>query len=49
LYADLWLGFTEVEVQRLLKNAGFRNVSTAIVHREAEAPHFETLLATAEK
>jgi ubiquinone/menaquinone biosynthesis C-methylase UbiE/DNA-binding HxlR family transcriptional regulator len=49
LYADLWLGFTEVELHRILKNAGFKNVSTSIVHREAEAPHFETLLATAEK
>jgi ArsR family transcriptional regulator len=49
LYADLWLGFTELEMERCLKTAGFRNVETAVVHREAEAPYFETLLATGDK
>jgi ArsR family transcriptional regulator len=49
LYADLWLGFTELELEKYLKGADFRNVETAIVHREEEAPYFETLLATAEK
>jgi ubiquinone/menaquinone biosynthesis C-methylase UbiE len=46
LYADLWLGFTQVEVQRLLRGAGFKEVSSSVVHREAKTPHFETLLAT---
>ncbi len=49
IYADLWLGFTEVELRRFLCTAGFREVQTSIVHREAEAPHFETLLAVAGK
>ena len=49
MYADLWLGFTELEIERYLKNAGFKNVETAIVHREAEAPFFETMLAVGEK
>ena len=49
MYADLWLGFTELEVEKYLKGAGFRNVETAVVSREPEAPHFETLLATGEK
>ena len=49
LYADLWLGFSEVEVQGFLHSAGFRNVATSVVHREPEAPHFETLLAVGEK
>lgn len=49
LYADLWLGFTEVEVRRVLRKAGFRNVSISIVHREAKAPHFETLLAVGDR
>ena len=49
LYADVWLGFTEVEIERYLKSAGFRNVETAVVYREQEAPYFETMLATAEK
>jgi ArsR family transcriptional regulator len=49
MYADLWLGFTELEVEKYLKGAPFKNVETAVVHREAEAPYFETLLATGEK
>ena len=49
LYADLWLGFTEVEALRFLREAGFKNIETSVVHREEEAPHFETLLAMGEK
>lgn len=49
LYADLWLGFSEVELARFLRTAGFRNIETSVVHREEEAPHFETLLAIADK
>lgn len=49
LYADVWLGFTEVEVGRCLREAGFKNTETSVVHREAESPHFETLLAIGDK
>jgi ArsR family transcriptional regulator len=49
MYADLWLGFTELDLEKYLKGAGFRNVETAVVYRETEAPYFETLLATGEK
>src|ERR1022692_623533 len=49
MYADLWLGFTEVEIERHLKAAGFKHVETAVVFREQEAPYFETMLATGEK
>jgi len=49
LYADLWLGFTELEVAKYLKGAGFQNVETALVHKEEEAPYFETVLATGVK
>jgi ubiquinone/menaquinone biosynthesis C-methylase UbiE/biotin operon repressor len=49
MYADLWLGFTELEIEKYLKGAGFRNVDTAIVFREQEAPYFETMLGTGEK
>ncbi len=49
MYADVWPGFTELELQRFLKKTGFRNPHTAVVHRETEAPHFETLLAVADK
>lgn len=48
MYADIWLGFTEYELQNFLKKAGFRNVQTAIVHKESEPPHFETLSAVAD-
>jgi ubiquinone/menaquinone biosynthesis C-methylase UbiE/DNA-binding HxlR family transcriptional regulator len=48
IYADLWLGFSDVEMRRMLRKAGFKNVRTSVVHRESMAPHFETLLAVAE-
>jgi ArsR family transcriptional regulator len=44
LYADVWLGFTEVELDGFLKAAGFSAVTTAVVDRESEPPHFQTLL-----
>jgi ubiquinone/menaquinone biosynthesis C-methylase UbiE/DNA-binding transcriptional ArsR family regulator len=49
LYADLWLGFSEVEVKGFLEKAGFEDVHISLVHREQEAPHFETLLAVGGK
>ena len=49
LYADVWLGFTEVEVAHYLQEAGFKKAETSIVHRETESPHFQTLLAVGEK
>jgi ArsR family transcriptional regulator len=49
MYADLWLGFTEVEVTRFLRQAGFKNIETSIVHTEEGMPRFETLLAVGDK
>lgn len=49
LYADLHLGFTEVELEALLHKAGFLDIQTSVVHKEAEAPHFQTLLAVGDK
>jgi len=49
LYADVWLGFTEIELIEYLKNAGFISIQTAIVDKEQQAPHFETLMAIALK
>jgi ubiquinone/menaquinone biosynthesis C-methylase UbiE/biotin operon repressor len=49
VYADLWLGFTEVELTRFLRQAGFKNIATSVVHSEEAAPHFETLLAVGDK
>ena len=49
LYADLWLGFSEVELEKLLGSQGFAAVHTAVVHKETEAPFFQTVLASANK
>jgi ubiquinone/menaquinone biosynthesis C-methylase UbiE/predicted transcriptional regulator len=49
LYADHWLGFSEVELRGFLTRAGFTDVRTSIVHKEVEKPHFETLLAVGHK
>ncbi len=49
LYADTWLGFSEVDLYNMIKKAGFKEIETTIVDKESEAPHFQTLLATAEK
>jgi ubiquinone/menaquinone biosynthesis C-methylase UbiE len=49
MYADVWLGFSQVELTDLLRNAGFQAVDVSVVHREEEAPHFETMLAIGEK
>jgi ubiquinone/menaquinone biosynthesis C-methylase UbiE len=49
MYADVWLGFSQVELTDLLRNAGFQAVEVSVVHREEEAPHFETMLAIGEK
>lgn len=49
LYADLWLGFPEVELQEFLGSAGFADGGTWTVHREEESPHFETVLALGTK
>ena len=49
LYADLWLGFAEVEIDEYLRTAGFRNVEISIVHKEEQAPFLETLLGLGEK
>jgi ubiquinone/menaquinone biosynthesis C-methylase UbiE/DNA-binding HxlR family transcriptional regulator len=49
LYADLWLGFSEVELVRLIDQAGFRESDVQIVSREPNSPYFQTVLATGVK
>jgi ubiquinone/menaquinone biosynthesis C-methylase UbiE len=49
LYADLWLGFSEVELHQILTKAGFSQIEISVVSREMQAPNFQTLLATAMK
>jgi ubiquinone/menaquinone biosynthesis C-methylase UbiE/DNA-binding transcriptional ArsR family regulator len=49
LYADVWLGFSEVELESLLGRAGFGDAHTAVVHKETKAPFFQTVLAVGSK
>lgn len=49
LYADLWLGFSELELSRFLKRSGFVKIDAAAVDREKNSPHFQTLMVIAEK
>ncbi|MCW5965945.1 MAG: ArsR family transcriptional regulator [Bryobacterales bacterium] len=49
LYADHWLGFAESELEAMLDGANFQRIQLSTVHREAEHPHFETLLAVGVK
>lgn len=49
LYGDRWLGFAESDLHRWLEDAGFRKIEINVVAREEQPPHFETLLASAQK
>jgi len=49
LYADVWLGFSQVELGKWLRKSGFEKIEVSIVDREIETPHFQTILAVAQK
>lgn len=49
LYADVWLGFTELEISQFLEKAGFSQIDIAVVDREKDGPGFQTMMALAEK
>src|SRR5579863_6341463 len=49
MYADEWLGFSEAELESMLHKAGFAKVQTSVVQKETEPPHFQTMLAVAQK
>ena len=49
LYGDRWLGFAESDLQRWLEDAGFKKIEISVVAHEEQPPHFQTLLAGAEK
>ena len=49
LYADLWLGFSELELHQMLEANGFANIEVSIVSREEQSPHLQTVLATASR
>ena len=49
MYADIWLGFAEVELDAFLREAGFVDIRVVAVHREKDHPYFETLMAVGAK
>ena len=49
LYADVWLGFSAVELLQMLRDAGFVGADVSCVDRESAPPHFETIMALAHK
>src|SRR2546423_7653018 len=49
LYADHWLGFSEVRLHELLENAGFKDIDVRVVSREKQSPYFQTVFATGVK
>src|SRR6195256_1314122 len=46
LYADHWLGFSEVQLHQFLEKSGFRQIEVSVVSLEKQGPHFQTVLAT---
>ena len=49
LYADLWLGFSEVDLHEMLEDAGFKNIEVRVVDREPKSPYLQTVLAIGAK
>jgi ArsR family transcriptional regulator len=49
LYADHWLGFSELDISRFLNEQKFQDIDISVVDREADPPHFQTLMAIATK
>ena len=49
LYADHWLGFSEVQLHEFLENTGFKNIDVRVVARERQTPNFQTIFATGVK
>jgi ArsR family transcriptional regulator len=49
LYADTWLGFSEVELRGFLEAAGFTEVQSWVVDRESQPPALETILVMGRK
>src|SRR5438067_8659878 len=45
LYADRWLGFSEIKLHELLEKSGFRDIEVSVVSREKQSPHFQTVFA----
>src|SRR5213079_924993 len=48
-YGDRWPGFAESDLHRWLEAAGFKKIEISVVAREEQPPHFQTVLAGAQK
>jgi len=44
-----WPGFAESDLHRWLEGAGFKKIEISVVAREEQPPHFQTVLAGAQK
>ncbi len=49
LYADVWLGFSQVELLSMLRAAGFEGEGASVVDKEDVAPFFQTLFGFGRK
>jgi ubiquinone/menaquinone biosynthesis C-methylase UbiE/DNA-binding transcriptional ArsR family regulator len=49
LYADHWMGFSEVQLHEFLEKAGFKEIDVRVVSREKQSPQFQTVFATGVK
>src|SRR5947207_4804967 len=49
LYADPWLGFSEVQLHQWLEKSAFHDIEVRVVSREKQSPHFQTVFATGVK
>jgi ubiquinone/menaquinone biosynthesis C-methylase UbiE/DNA-binding transcriptional ArsR family regulator len=49
LYADHWLGFSEVQLHQFLERGDFRDIEVSVVSHEKQSPHFQTVFATGVK
>ena len=49
LYADHWLGFSEVQLHQFLEKSGFREIEVSLVSHEKQSPYFQTVFATGVK
>jgi ubiquinone/menaquinone biosynthesis C-methylase UbiE/DNA-binding transcriptional ArsR family regulator len=49
LYGDRWLGFKSSDLQHWLEQSRFKKIEISVVAKEEQPPHFQTVLASAEK
>jgi ubiquinone/menaquinone biosynthesis C-methylase UbiE/DNA-binding HxlR family transcriptional regulator len=49
LYADVWPGFSALELNKFLRKAHFRSIEVSALHAAQDEPQFAVLLAVAKK